>query len=76
MQSAKVAQTLREFIRLWIYRKMYENKQNTSYNIPFFYKNRRKNDALCVFVTVYIYFDDWVTLPDVINDFLKLTSQW
>ena len=41
----------------------------------FFYKNRRKNDALCVFVTVYIYFDDWVTLPDVINDCLKLTSQ-
>ena len=31
-----------------------------------------------VFLLLYIiiYFDDWVTLPDVINDCLKLTSQW
>ena len=44
----QVAQTLKEFAGLWIYKRMYDNKQNTSL-IPFFDKNRNKNDLPNVF---------------------------
>ena len=30
MQKSQATQTLWEFVRLWIYKTMYENKQNTS----------------------------------------------
>ena len=40
---------------IWIYKKMYENKRNTS-SIPFFDKNTNKNDSwLCVFV-LFLFF--------------------